>query len=86
MVSYGGSPHNISLLVPSSYKTKTLQLLNKGLFGDLLLKLAHIPRPEYFAWIRVAVIIPVILYLVYYLSLGKKNYLKLQEDKNNIFN
>lgn len=33
MVSYGGSPHNISLLVPSSYKTKTLQLLNKGLFG-----------------------------------------------------
>jgi aspartate kinase len=33
MVSYGGSPHNISLLVPSSHKTKTLQLLNKGLFG-----------------------------------------------------
>ncbi len=33
MVSYGGSTHNISLLVPSSYKTKTLQLLNKGLFG-----------------------------------------------------
>ena len=33
MVSYGGSPHNISMLVPSSFKTKTLQLLNKGLFG-----------------------------------------------------
>ena len=33
MVSYGGSPHNISLLVPSAYKTKTLQLLNAGLFG-----------------------------------------------------
>ncbi|MBN8720832.1 MAG: aspartate kinase [Sediminibacterium magnilacihabitans] len=33
MVSYGGSPHNISLLVPSDYKTKTLQLLNAGLFG-----------------------------------------------------
>ncbi|HUQ65616.1 MAG TPA: aspartate kinase [Flavitalea sp.] len=33
MVSYGGSRHNISLLVPSSDKTKTLQLLNKGLFG-----------------------------------------------------
>ncbi len=33
MVSYGGSAHNISLLVPSSYKTKTLQLLNSGLFG-----------------------------------------------------
>jgi aspartate kinase len=33
MVSYGGSKHNISLLVPSAYKVRTLQLLNKGLFG-----------------------------------------------------
>ncbi len=33
MVSYGGSTHNISLLVPSSHKIKTLQLLNSGLFG-----------------------------------------------------
>ena len=33
MVSYGGSKHNVSLLIPSSHKTETLQLLNKGLFG-----------------------------------------------------
>ena len=33
MVSYGGSTHNISLLVPGTYKTMTLQLLNAGLFG-----------------------------------------------------
>lgn len=33
MVSYGGSKHNVSILVPSAYKTQTLQLLNKGLFG-----------------------------------------------------
>jgi aspartate kinase len=33
MVSYGGSPHNVSLLIPSAYKIQTLQLLNKGLFG-----------------------------------------------------
>ncbi|MDP1843333.1 MAG: aspartate kinase [Sediminibacterium sp.] len=33
MVSYGGSHHNISLLVPGTFKTKTLQLLNSGLFG-----------------------------------------------------
>lgn len=33
MVSYGGSPHNISLLVPNEHRTKTLQLLNSGLFG-----------------------------------------------------
>jgi aspartate kinase len=33
MVSYGGSRHNVSLLIPSSYKVQTLQLLNSGLFG-----------------------------------------------------
>lgn len=33
MVSYGGSKHNVSILVPSGFKTQTLQLLNKGLFG-----------------------------------------------------
>jgi aspartate kinase len=33
MVSYGGSHHNISLLIPSEHKTKTLQLVNKGLFN-----------------------------------------------------
>jgi len=33
MVSYGGSHHNITILVSSEYKIKTLQLLNKGLFG-----------------------------------------------------
>jgi aspartate kinase len=32
MVSYGGSAHNITLLIPSAYKTQTLQLINKGLF------------------------------------------------------
>jgi aspartate kinase len=32
MVSYGGSRHNISLLIPRGYKEKTLQVLNKGLF------------------------------------------------------
>lgn len=33
MVSYGGSQHNISILVAREHKEKTLQLLNKGLFG-----------------------------------------------------
>ena len=32
MVSYGGSPHNISLLVPAEHKAKILQQLNKGMF------------------------------------------------------
>jgi aspartate kinase len=33
MVSYGGSPHNISLLVSAKDKTQILQQLNKGMFG-----------------------------------------------------
>ena len=33
MVSYGGSHHNISVLIPRAYKEQTLQALNAGLFG-----------------------------------------------------
>jgi aspartate kinase len=33
MVSYGGSAHNISILVQSGDKTGVLQGLNSGLFG-----------------------------------------------------
>ena len=33
MVSYGGSKHNVSVLIPSEYKVKTLQELNVKLFG-----------------------------------------------------
>ena len=32
MVSYGGSHHNISLLIPRAFKEQTLQALNEGLF------------------------------------------------------
>ena len=34
MVSFGGSSHNISILVSHENKEKTLRLLNKGLFED----------------------------------------------------
>jgi len=33
MVSFGGTPHNVSILIPSTHKIETLQLLNAGLFG-----------------------------------------------------
>ncbi len=33
MVSYGGSPHNITLLVPATHKTALLRQLNRGIFG-----------------------------------------------------
>ena len=34
MVSYGGSRHNISVLVSREYKEQTMQQLNAGLFGE----------------------------------------------------
>jgi aspartate kinase len=33
MVSYGGSPHNVSILVNSAHKSEILQQLNSGLFN-----------------------------------------------------
>jgi aspartate kinase len=33
MVSYGGSRHNISLLIEGQYKKQALQLINSGVFG-----------------------------------------------------
>ena len=33
MVSYGGSQHNISILIAATQKKQVLQLLNRGLFG-----------------------------------------------------
>ena len=33
MVSYGGSLHNVSILIPTTLKNDTLKALNKGLFG-----------------------------------------------------
>jgi len=33
MVSYGGSKHNVTLLIDRQHKEQTLQMLNKGLFG-----------------------------------------------------
>jgi aspartate kinase len=33
MISFGGSPHNITILIPETYKKEILQLINKGVFG-----------------------------------------------------
>jgi hypothetical protein len=33
MVCYGGSLHNVSILIPTEQKNDCLKSLNKGLFG-----------------------------------------------------
>ncbi|MCW3088115.1 MAG: hypothetical protein JWQ78_1501 [Sediminibacterium sp.] len=49
------------------------------------LQLAHIPAPDYLTWIQVAMFMPFILYILYYFTIGKKQYLVLEEDKENMF-
>lgn len=34
MISYGGSAHNVSLLVETAHKNEALNLLNEGLFAE----------------------------------------------------
>jgi aspartate kinase len=33
MISFGGSLHNVSILIPTTHKNESLKVLNKGLFG-----------------------------------------------------
>ena len=42
MISYGGSNYNLSFLVKTSDKTAVLNLLNEGLFADLLERQAQL--------------------------------------------
>ena len=51
-----------------------------------ILKLMGIARPENLSVIRVLIFVPFLLYMTYYLSLGRKKYISLEEDKDNIFN
>jgi len=57
-----------------------------SLLSAPLLKLAGIPRPENLSIIQLIVMIPFVLYLLYYLTIAKKQYAFLREDKENFFN
>jgi len=67
------------------YYTALYILLLVALISRFLLTVAHIPKPMYFYWIQVAFMIPFIVYLLFYFTIGRKQYLLLEEDKENIF-
>ncbi len=50
------------------------------------LKLMNISRPENFSMLQMLLLLPVVLNMTYYFTLGRKKYIELKEDKNNIFN
>ncbi len=61
-------------------------LLLLGIFSKLLAKNLQIDATVWLPFLQVALIIPSVSYLLYYLTLGRKKYLLLEEDHDNIFN
>ena len=51
-----------------------------------LLKLLNLPRPAHLSTIQLLILLPFLLYMTYYLTLGRKKYISLEEDKDNFFN
>lgn len=47
--------------------------------------LLHVPLPAYFGTVQLAVFLPFLAYLLYYQTLGRKKYITIAEDANNIF-
>lgn len=51
-----------------------------AIISHLLFRFAKIPLPEWWPWAKLAIIVPVVIYYLYYLTVGRKNYLLLEED------
>ena len=61
-------------------------LLIAGLLIGFFLKKSFTDyRPVWLIWAQFATILPFVLYMLYYLTLGRKNYLMIEEDKENVF-
>ncbi len=56
------------------------------LLSGFIMKVAHIAKPPEFLWFQVLAFVPVLVYMLYYLTIGRKKYLVLEEDTENIFN
>lgn len=61
-------------------------LLLLAILSDLIPRFAKFPKPDWWPWAKLVIVVPIILYYLYYLTIGKKHYLLLEEDKKNIFN
>jgi hypothetical protein len=60
-------------------------LLIGGLGFNLFYRFANIKKPVYATNVELALILPVILYLLYYISFGRKDYLIVSRDTKNVF-
>ncbi len=67
------------------YYTIGYILVLVALISVLVFRLAHIPLPSSVSIYQLLVMTPFVLYVLYYSTLGRKRYLVLGEDNENIF-
>ena len=67
------------------YSVGVVVLLASFLSGPLL-KLLNIPRPENLSMIQFLLLLPLLFYMLYYLTIGRKKYISLEVDMDNFFN
>lgn len=56
------------------------------LLSGPMIKYLQLKVPEGFTYLQLAVLVPFLLYYLYYLTIGRKRYLLLKEDATNVFN
>jgi hypothetical protein len=57
-----------------------------AILTQLFFDFSHQPRPSYLLGLQLVLVLPFLFYNLYYITLAKKKYLVLEEDKDNIFN
>lgn len=56
------------------------------LLSGPVIKYLNLSVPENFTYLQLTILVPFLLYFIYYLSIGRGRYLLLKEDTNNVFN
>jgi hypothetical protein len=54
--------------------------------GTFLFQTSGRDIPEWWWFLELIIFAPALLYLIYFLSFGRKKYLSLKKDKDSIFN
>ena len=60
-------------------------LMLAGVLFPFYFHLVKLPVPAYVSWVKIIMILPAILYYIFYITVFKNKYLVLGEDKSNPF-
>lgn len=67
------------------YYTALYFIMIAGLLFPIAIRLLKIPVTPAFDFVRIVLIFPAILYWLYYITINRKNYVVVEEDKSNPF-